>query len=129
MSSSYGGVDLFGSGPHRFMFEPRGLARVPLSVIASDPQVSGTHVVGDKELKIVVEGRLVSATEAGLWSLREAVALPATEAAGTATLIDDAGRSFGQMRLDEYAELGPADRGRVWSMAYRATFIRLIGGL
>lgn len=127
MSSSFGGSDLFGSGPHRFRIEPRGLDRVPVAAILQDASQPGTVVIGDEELKIVVEGRLVSATESGLWSLREAVALPATQAAGPATLIDTEGRSFAGMLLDEYAELGPVDRGRAFSMAYRVTFVRLSG--
>jgi len=129
MASSFGGVDLFGSGPHRFRFEPRGLDGVSLAAIFQDASQAGTAVIGDEELKIVVEGRLVAASEAGLWSLREAVAGAAAQSAGSATLIDEADRSFEQMWLDEYAELGAVDRGRVYSIAYSATFVRLLGSV
>jgi hypothetical protein len=120
--SSYGGIDLFGSGPHRFAVRPRGVETQPRWRITGNNTHAGTLPIGETELEIVVTGRLVAASEAALWTLREAVAGAASFLNGASTLVDDAGRSFADMWFVEYAEADRVDAGRVWSIGYTAVF-------
>ena len=121
--SSVKGNDLFGSGPHRFSVLPRGLWTVPKWRVTGDSTDTGSSPFGSLELEIVVTGRLVSATESGLWTLRQAVAAEGQFSAGDGTLVDSAGRSFPDMWMAEYSEADRVDRGRAWSIAYTARFI------
>jgi len=120
--SSFKGNDLFGSGPHRFSVLPRGLWTQPAWRLGSLTDV-GNAPLGSLELEIVVTGRLVSATEAGLWTLREAIAAEGQLSAGDGTLVDSGGRALSDMWMVEYAEADRVDRGRAWSVAYTARFI------
>ena len=129
MGSSFKGIDLFGSGPHRFVAGRRGLYAVPLSVVADDPTVAGSSWFGDLEAEVHVLGRLVAPSEAGLWALRDAIAAQAdsTSTPVPGTLIDLHGRSWSSVSLYRYEETGPVDRGRVWSVGYAARFRRFTG--
>lgn len=122
--SSFRGLDLFGSGPHRFLVPQRSLVVVPLWVIAGIGfnDGSGSTVLGERELRVEVRGRLVSTTEAGLWALREAVAGQATLPQQSGALVDNDGRAWAGMTLVSYEEFGAIDRGRVWSVRYLASF-------
>ncbi|MEM7755175.1 MAG: hypothetical protein AAF297_06025 [Planctomycetota bacterium] len=123
--SSFRGLDLFGSGPHRTVIARRGMYVVPYSVSTGNDVVPGARAYGDLELIVTVRGRLVASSEAGLWSLRQAVAGEAEFAEGSATLVDTRGRSFESMWLIRYEEFGAVDRGRAWSVVYEATFRKL----
>lgn len=127
MVSSFRGLDLFGSGPHRFVVPERGLVVIPLWVIGQVgyDDATGSVVLGQRELIVRVEGRLVSANEAGLWALRQAVAGEADTPQTKGALVDNDGRSWADMTLVSYEEAGPRDRGRVWSLGYTATFRRV----
>jgi hypothetical protein len=120
--SSYGGLDLFGSGPERWSVAERGLAVQPLSRLFDNPGLAGSQPIGDVELEVVVIGRLIAATEAALWTLREAVVGQAKQSVGAKTLVDGRGRSFAAVRLIVYTEEDRVDRGRVWSIGYEARF-------
>lgn len=122
MASSYKGVDLFGSGPHRFGVRPRGVETVARWRVTGNPAHGGTLPIGDLELEVVVTGRLVAASEEDLWDLRGAVAGAASFSAGAGLLIDHGGREFADMWFLEYAESDRVDRGRVWSVGYTARF-------
>lgn len=122
MGSSYDGVDLFGSGPHRFSIGLRGVETQPRWRITGNSAHTGTLPLGQREFDVVVTGRLVAASEAALWTLRQAVSGAALFSAGAATLVDNGGRSFANMWFIEYAEADRVDAGRVWSMAYTAMF-------
>lgn len=125
--SSFRGLDLFGSGPHRFVVPERALVVIPLWVIGSTgyDDATGSVVLGERELIVEVRGRLVAADEAGLWALRAAVAGEADTPQTTGALVDYDARSWADMTLVKYEETGPLDRGRVWSVGYRATFRRV----
>lgn len=122
MASSFDGVDLFGSGPHRFGIGLRGVETQPRWRVTGNNAHTGTLPLGDREFDVLVTGRLVAATESALWALREAVSGKAVFATGAGVLIDNTGRSFANMWFIEYAEADRVDRGRVWSMGYTALF-------
>jgi len=121
--SSFRGVDLFGSGPHRTRLGKRFLRKLPLSVVLSNsPEESGLVVVGDGDFEIEIAGRLVAASESTLWGLRSAIIGQVRESLGTGTLVDTFGRTWEGVRLSEYVEDGRVDVGRSWSVGYVATF-------
>lgn len=122
MASSYKGLDLFGSGPHRFSQGLAGLAIEPRWRVTGVSTDTGTLPLGDLEPEVVVTGRLVASTEAGLWTLRRAIADLAVLSAGAGVLVDLAGHSYADMWLIEYAEADRVDSGRVWSVGYVARF-------
>lgn len=122
MTGTFDGVDLFGSGPARYAVRPRGIESQPRWRITGNSTHSGTLPIGQRELEIVVTGRLVAATESALWTLREAVADAAKFADGASTLVDDRGRSFASMWFIDYTEADRVDAGRVWSIGYTASF-------
>jgi hypothetical protein len=122
MASSFKSIDLFGSGPHRFVVGKQG------SFIVTGPQLGSwipdTTSTGLVELVIEVRGRLVAASESALWSLRDAIAAQLLQPPTAGTLVDHGGRTFASMSLVGYDELGPTDRGQRWSLGYVATFRR-----
>lgn len=122
MTSTWRGLNLFGSGPHRFRLARQGQSLVPNFILGLPGP--GSQAQGLVELDIFVEGRLVSATSAGLWTLRDAIVAEITDPVTAATLIDKTGRAWDDMALVGFAESGPADRGRLWSVAYTAQFRR-----
>lgn len=122
MASSFAGLDLFGSGPHRFAMGAAGR----LVVGALRPPSYDTHSVdmgAALELRIVQRGRLVAATPAALWTLIDAVRVQA-ELPRNGTLIDHHGRSWANMTLVRFELAGPISRGRVASVGYTAEYLR-----
>jgi hypothetical protein len=126
VSSSFKSVDLFGSGPHRFFYGTQGQHVVALRAF-SDPSVPGSAAFGDLELEVFVRGRLVAASEAVLWTLRDAITAQSAFSAGSGTLIDHHGRSWSGMTLWSYEEEDRTDRGRLVSIGYEARFRKFIG--
>lgn len=122
MSSSFKGVDYFGSGPHRFVVGKQGRRVVSLSTVAGDPTLSGSFEVGDRELRVEVRGRLVAQSEAGLWALRDALTLQAAFEVTGGTLVDHHGHEWEDVVLLTVEWAGAATRGRVWSVGYSAVF-------
>lgn len=122
MGSSFKGVDYFGSGPHRFVVGKQGRRVVSLSTVAGDPSVPGSFESGDRELRVEVRGRLVSASEPGLWALRDALTLQAAFEVTGGTLIDHHGHEWEDVTLFTVEWAGPVARGRVWSVGYVALF-------
>jgi hypothetical protein len=122
VASSYKGQNLFGSGPHRFALGTLG------EVVVSDLSLGGfssdSFAVGPRELEVVVTGRLAAASEAALWTLRDAIVAQLVSPPAGGTLIDTHGRSWSDMSFITYDEGDRTDRGRVWSMSYRAVFRR-----
>lgn len=120
--SSYNGVDLFGSGPHRLVEGRRG--QVLLSELGFSPPLPGTSAIGLGEVNVTVIGRLRASTEAGLWALRDAIVAQLTSPPGVATLADGRGRTWTGISLVQFRVGDRVDRGREWSVSYRARFIR-----
>ncbi len=125
MGSSFKGVDLFGSGPHRFSLDRQG--HLVVSAFGGFGDFSpDTFPIGLVELEVVVTGRLVASGESALWTLRDAI-VAQLEDSFTPTpgvLVDHAGRSFADMVIFDYVEDDRVDRGRAWSLGYEARFRR-----
>lgn len=122
MGSSFKGKDLFGSGPHRFAMGRQG------QLLVRDLDFGGltpeTFPIGLEELTVKVVGRLVAASESGLWVLRDAVVDELLDPPTAGELIDLHGRSWADMSFVRYVEADRVDRGRVWSVGYEAEFRR-----
>ena len=121
MPSSFNGVDLFGPGPHRFAQGPQGNA------VASNTAFLGTFVPGSLaygmlDLDVIVTGRLVAASEAALWTARDAITAVLTFPATPATLIDHHAHSWTSMTFYRFEEGPRTDRGRQHSLTFRAYF-------
>ena len=117
--SSFDGVDLFGSGPHRASRDRLG------QLVVSDFAFGGIgpdgYPVGLREPVIVVTGRLVGASEAGLRAVRAAVEAKLTDPPQEGDLVTPDGHTYAGYSFVEYDE-SVVDRGRVWSVFYRAVF-------
>jgi hypothetical protein len=124
MSSTFKGLSLFSSGPHRFSVGTTGSDLLPNWRII--PQTPGTTVIGPLEVGVVVRGVLVAGSEAGLWALRDALQAQVTHPPQVGTLVDQNGRSWADMTLVRLESADRTDRGRQWSIGYSASFVRLI---
>lgn len=124
MASSFKGIDLFGSGPHRFAVGKQG--EFALSGPALGAFVPDSTPLGLMELDITVKGRLIAASESALWTLRDSVVAQLVHPPPRGTLIDLHGRSWTDMSFITYEEADRTDRARVWSVAYTAVFRRFI---
>ena len=122
MASSYKGKDLFGSGPHRFRVGRQG--QVTVSDLSLGGFSADSFAVGPRELEIVVRGRLVASSEAALWALRDVVVAELVDPPEAGILLDTAGRSWSGMSFIAFDEDDRTDRGRAWSVGYRAVFRR-----
>lgn len=123
MPSSFKGIDLFGSGPHRFAQLKQGVQFVNNAAPAP-----GTTPLGKWELVVVVTGRLIAASEAALWSLRDAVTAQLLYPIMAGTLIDLHGRTWTGFSFVTFTERDRVDRGRVRSLGYVAEFRKFTGG-
>lgn len=118
--SSFKGRNIFGSGPHRFAQLKQGQGTLPalyFKVISP-----ATTPIGKVELDVVVKGRLVAASDAALWALRDAVTAELEDPPTPGTLVSNDGRSWEQMTFLSYVEADRTDRGRIRSIGYTATF-------
>lgn len=122
MSSSFKGLDLFGSGPHRFSLGKRG--QLVVADFALGGFDAGSVPLGLLELDITVRGRLVAAGEAALWSLRDTITAQLLHPPTPGTLVDPNGRAWSDMSFVSFTEADRTDRGRVRSIAYTALFRR-----
>lgn len=118
--SSFKGHNLFGSGPHRFSQLKQG--HLALGALYFQVISPATTPIGLEELDVVVKGRLVAASDAALWTLRDAITAELQESPTPGTLVGNDGRNGTQMTFLNYIESDRTDRGRVKSLAYTATF-------
>ncbi|MFN0011804.1 MAG: hypothetical protein ACKVS8_09200 [Phycisphaerales bacterium] len=123
MASSFKTLDLFGSGPHRFVPHIRGQHLVPYMALGS--QVPGSFVLGEQELVIVVVGRLVAADDAALDTLLAAIQTELNAISTPGTLVDHHGRSYANVYFTRFEPEDRVDRGRAVSLGYTARFHRL----
>jgi len=124
MASSFAGLDLFGSGPHRFSQLPLG--EYILVNARVDPNAPGSTPIGPLELVITIRGRLVAANDEHLWTLRDDITTQLTHPPTTGTLKEIIDRSWDNMSFVNFAPGDRTDRGRGISLAYTATFIRFL---
>lgn len=122
MSSSFKGLNLFGSGPHTFGMGLQGQRVVPDYVLGFGG--AGTTPVGLMELDVIVTGRLVATSTSTLWALRDAITAQLLDPPAPGLLIDLHGREWTQMSFITFAEGARVDRGRVLSLSYVAHFRR-----
>ncbi len=126
MSSSFASLPLFNSGPHRFQEDARGYLALPNGIVLGAPGIPGTAVTGRLERTVIVSGRLIASSEAGLWTLRDAITAVFSPAPGTpGLLIDHAGRQWTDMTFVQFDPADRVDRGRVWSLRYIAKFVKI----
>lgn len=123
--SSFGGAAIFASGPHRFAEGSSGVQLIQNTALF--PGVPGRSALGPLERTVTVTGRLVASSEAGLWSLRDAIATRLTFPPTRGTLVDQHGRSWTDMDFVTFTPGPTVERGRVWSVEYSARFVRLTG--
>lgn len=122
--SSFKNKNLFGSGPHRFGQGRQGQLIVSSQAIGVfSPQ---TFAQGLVELEVVVTGRLVAQSEAALWTLRDAIVAELLHPPAPGELIDDHGHAWPDMCFVRFDEADRTDRGREHSLAYVATFRRMV---
>jgi len=121
MASTFAGLALFNSGPHRFTMQPRG--RLVAGPLRPPSYATVSFDLDAHELAILQTGRLVAATESALWTLIDAIVTQA-ELPRTGTLIDHSGRSWPNLTLIEFAPAGPISRGRSISLPYQARYLR-----
>lgn len=122
MSSSFKGLDLFGSGPHRFVDGRRGHL-VTVDFFGGGGG-GGSTAQGVIDWKVEVRGRLVAGSESALRALRAAIVaqVELNDPPVPGTLVGLTGHSYAGLSLVAFEETGPVDRGRVWSVAYVAEF-------
>ncbi len=125
MSSTFNGLGLFNSGPHRFAPLAQGESVVPNYVLGSGPP-NGSTPQGPVELDVVVTGRLVAGSESALWARRDAITAQLQHPPVTGSLVDHHGRNWAGMSFIGFEEAPRTDRGRVASLAYKAVFRRFI---
>ena len=121
MGSTFDGVALFDSGPHRFAPGPAGR-----HLLGPDRGANIDPYTVDRarlEFSMSQRGRLVSAGEAGLWAQAEAIRALAEEPR-TGTLVDHSGRSWPGLTLVRFEAADRVDRGRVVSLGYAALYLR-----
>jgi hypothetical protein len=122
MPSSFKSLDLFGSGPHRFTVRRQGQALA--SELFESPPNSGTRYRGLLELDILITGRLAAGSESALWALRDAITAELLDPPAPGTLIDLHARTWTDMSFVRFTPAGPPDRGRLWTLAYTARFLK-----
>lgn len=120
--SSFKSLDLFGSGPHRFAVDGQGQAI--LSGLFQPTPAPGSLYLGPVELEVIITGRLIAASDAALWALRDAITDQLLDPPEPGTLIDHHGRGWPGMSFIKFTPGGPTDRGRVISLAYEARFLK-----
>jgi len=128
MASTFAGLSLFDSGPHRFIEARSGR-------IVSGPFFSPTSGAfpysideGKRELAVIQTGRLAAATNAALWALIDAIRVQA-ELPRKGTLIDHHGRSWPNMTMIAFRPGTRIDRGRLFCLAYTVSYLRFdVGG-
>lgn len=121
--SAFQGMDLFGSGPHRFVMEAVGRYTEDAGLGPIWWTASVDH--GVRELRIRQEGRLSAPTEVQLWALIDAIRAKAEQPA-TGVLNDGNGRIWTQMTMRRFQLESDFDRGRVVSVRYSVRYYQVV---
>ncbi|MEO1130113.1 MAG: hypothetical protein AAFX05_10475 [Planctomycetota bacterium] len=120
MSSTFAGVSLFDSGPHRFAV--RAVGRYLTFPFEGGGGGGTIEIFGERGLVIEQTGRLVAPSDAALWVLIDAVRSRA-EGPTLGTLVDHHGRVWPSMSMVELRTEDRIDRGRVVSIGYRVLYV------
>lgn len=119
MNATYRGVGIFSSGPHRVVAGPRELSIVPNFQL--NLPGAGSTIIGISDWEVVIEGRLVAATDAALRTLREVFVDLIADPTISGELVTPDGFSYVSLYFTGYEETGPVARGRTKSIGYRVT--------
>lgn len=122
MGSLYKGVDLFGSGPHRFVVRDGRRRIIAQATVTGNVLEAGTFESGNYELRVEVVGRLVAADDLAMWALRDAIVAESQWTVGSGVLEDHFGHQWLGMKLLKFEASGAVDRGRELSLGYIAEF-------
>lgn len=125
MASSFNGVGLFNSGPHRFKVGASGSQILVNSRI--NAFAPGSTAIGALEPEVRVIGRLEATSEIGLNALLATIAAQVNSPPTRGALVDHHGRTYADMDFVMFTPGDRVDRGRVISLAYEARFVRLTG--
>lgn len=124
MPSTFNGLAIFDSGPHRFASGAAGQLVVPylrLGIVAP-----GSAPLGPLEVQVTVAGRLVADKDSDLWALRADIEALLTTPPTVGTLIDNHGHEWENMAFVRFQPADRTDRARSVSLAYTATFLRFL---
>ncbi len=121
--SSFKGIDLFGSGPHRFIEGSAGQQMI--ARIALGTPVSGSVSLGDQEQVVTVRGRLIADEDALLWDQIDDIKTQLAAWNTPGTLEDHHGHTWNPINFVRFEPAEVVDRGRRVSLEYEATFIKL----
>lgn len=119
--SSFAGEDLFDSGPHAFRFGPwqrslqsRGFAGVSGELLLD---------LGLRSRKIAQAGRLQADSANALYALLDAI--NARSDGATHALVDNQGKSYPTVVLEQFETTTPVRRGRGFYCDYRIEYRQL----
>ena len=123
MASTFAGLSLFESGPHRF-----AMGRFGRHFLEPDRGVNTAPTTWDREqaeVTVLQTGRLIAPDDAALMTLVDAIRNEA-ELPRTGTLVDHHGRSWDTMTMLRFEPDDRVDRGRVVSLGYSALYRRIL---
>ena len=122
MPSSFNSLDLFSSGPHRFIVGTMGSQLIENTLIS--PTSPGRQSIGSLDGDITIRGRLIADSEDDLWSLIDTIAAELTTPPTAGDLVDQHDRTFKSRSFIAFSLLAPFDRARQLSVPYEARFTR-----
>jgi hypothetical protein len=120
--SSFNSVDLFSSGPHRFIVGPMGSQLIENTLVS--PTSPGKQSIGSLDGDIIVRGRLIADSEEDLWALLDIIATQLTTPPTAGDLLDEHDHAFKSRAFVSFNMLAPFDRARQISVPYEARFTR-----
>ena len=120
--SSFKSLDLFGSGPHRFI-DPAEGQQIVLR-LAIGQTLPGSVSLGAQEIIVRIEGRLVADDDDKLSMQLDDIRAQLDNYATTGTLEDHHGRQWTDLRFARFEPAEPRRRGRKCSLSYTAKFYR-----
>lgn len=120
--SSYKSVDLFGSGPHRFVLPPMGQQVVPRS--AFTPGLPGVDAIGAAQVVVFVRGRLVAVDDEQLRERLNDIKAQLDLWPTPGILDSGVGYSWSTMSFARFSPADRIDRGRNVSLGYEAMFFQ-----
>ena len=120
--SSYKGLDLFGSGPHRFRLPPMGQQVQSRSAFGAI--LPGVDSIGAAQVVVAVNGRLTAFDHDQLRERLDDLRIQLELWPTAGVLVSNTAFSWNTMSFARFAPAELIDRGREVSLAYEALFIR-----
>ncbi len=123
MASTFAGLSLFESGPHRF-----AIGRLGRHFLEPDRGVNTAPTTWDREraeASIFQRGRLIATDDASLMALVDAIRAEA-ELPRTGTLVDHHGRAWPTMTMLRFEPEDRVDRGRAVSLGYAVLYRHIL---